>query len=87
MVRERYRPRRCENCRAEVARQDETCWRCGAGWAAPAAKPSDDGSSLRERTAHVLDARARRRAARAHRDRHTGAERMTTEPLQKRAAR
>ena len=81
------RERRCGNCRAEMARQDETCRRCGAGGAAGVAKPSDNGSSLRERTAHVLDTRARRRASRAHRDRHTGADRMTTEPLQTRAAR
>jgi hypothetical protein len=87
MVRERYRPRRCENCRADIAGQDDTCRRCGAGWAVRATNPSDDGGSLRERTAHVLDTRARRRAARAHRDRHTGADRMTTEPLQTRAAR
>jgi hypothetical protein len=74
MARDRHRPRLCEICQADMAPRDETCWRCGAVWVTRAAKPHDDGSSLRERTAHVLDTRARRRAARGHRDRHAGAE-------------
>jgi hypothetical protein len=53
-----------------MGRQDESCRHCGAVWAIHGASP-DDGNSLRERTAHVLDTRARRRAARARRDRHT----------------
>jgi hypothetical protein len=53
-----------------VDTQDDTCRRCGA----VSAKPHDDGSSLRERTAQVLDTRARRRAARTQRGRHTADE-------------
>jgi hypothetical protein len=64
-----------------MAREDESCWRCGAVWATHAAAAPDDGSSLRDRTAHVLYARARRRAARARRDRHTGTDTTTTERL------
>jgi hypothetical protein len=64
MVRERHRPRLCEICEADMAPRDVTCWRCGAVWVTRAATPHDDGSSLRERTAHVLDTRTRRRAAR-----------------------
>ena len=73
MVRERHGPRLCETCQAQMAPQDETCWCCGAGCVTNAAPGPDDGSSLRNRTAHVLDVRAHRRAARAHRDRHPGA--------------
>ena len=73
MVRERHHLRLCETCQAQMAPQDETCWRCGAVELTQAAKPHDDGSSLRDRTAHVLDMRAHRRAARAHRHRHPGA--------------
>lgn len=78
MVPERHRPRVCETCQAQMAPQDKTCSRCGAGWAmvTHAAPRHDDGSSLRERTARVLDTRARRRTERAHRDRHTGADGM-----------
>jgi len=75
MVRERHGPRLCETCLAQMAPQDETCWRCGGGWVTHAAPRPEDGSSLRERTADVLDMRAHRRAARAHRDRHPGARR------------
>ena len=64
-MRELHRLRFCESCQARMARDDESCWRCGAVWATHAAAKPDDGSSLRARTAHVLDARARRRAARA----------------------
>ena len=73
MGREPDGPRLCEDCQAEMAPQDETCWRCGADWVTDdAAQQPDDGSSLRERTTHVLDMRAHRRAARAHRGRHPG---------------
>jgi predicted amidophosphoribosyltransferase len=70
MVRARQGPRRCETCQAQMAPQDETCWRCGGGWVTHAAPRPDDGSSLRKRTAHVLDMRAHRRAASPQRDRH-----------------
>jgi predicted amidophosphoribosyltransferase len=36
-VRERHFPRVCSSCRAPMARQEDTCWRCGTQWA------SEDG--------------------------------------------
>jgi predicted amidophosphoribosyltransferase len=67
MVRERHGPRLCETCQAPMAPDDETCPRCGDEVTSAAPRP-DDGNSLRERTTHVLDMRAHRRAARTHRD-------------------
>jgi hypothetical protein len=32
-VRERHFPRVCRSCRAPMARQEETRWRCGTEWA------------------------------------------------------
>jgi len=32
-MRERHFPRLCRSCQAPMARQEETCWRCGARWA------------------------------------------------------
>lgn len=32
-MRERHFPRLCRSCRAPMARQEDTCWRCGTGWA------------------------------------------------------
>ena len=32
-MRERHFPRVCRSCRAPMARQQDTCWRCGAPWA------------------------------------------------------
>jgi hypothetical protein len=31
-MRERHRPRVCRHCRAPIARQEDTCWRCGTEW-------------------------------------------------------
>jgi hypothetical protein len=36
-MRERHFPRVCRSCRAPMARQEDTCWHCGARWA------SEDG--------------------------------------------
>lgn len=33
-MRERHFPRVCRSCRAPMARQEDTCWRCGTEWAA-----------------------------------------------------
>ena len=56
-----------------MARQEPMCWRCRAAWnadpATPTALPPAAVSSLRARTGHVLDARARRRAESARHDR------------------
>jgi hypothetical protein len=32
-MRERHFPRVCRTCSAPMARQESTCWRCGAQWA------------------------------------------------------
>jgi hypothetical protein len=32
-MRQRHLPRLCQSCRAPMARQAETCWRCGTQWA------------------------------------------------------
>ena len=68
-MRQRHVPRLCQSCRAPIARQDETCWRCGTQWAsedeprtrlrviAGGAPPrADEGGSA------LLEARARLRA-------------------------
>jgi hypothetical protein len=31
-MRERHFPRVCRSCRAPMARQEDTCWRCGTPW-------------------------------------------------------
>jgi hypothetical protein len=36
-MRERHFPRVCSSCSAPMARQEDTCWRCGTQWA------SEDG--------------------------------------------
>ena len=36
-MRDRHFPRVCGSCRAPMARQENTCWRCGTQWA------SEDG--------------------------------------------
>jgi hypothetical protein len=36
-MRERHFPRVCHSCSAPMARQEDTCWRCGTRWA------SEDG--------------------------------------------
>jgi hypothetical protein len=57
-----------------MARQETSCWRCGTAWGAaapatPVATPPERLSSLRARTADVIDTRAGRRAESARRDR------------------
>jgi hypothetical protein len=32
-MRERHLPRLCRACRGPMARQEDTCWRCGTQWA------------------------------------------------------
>ena len=32
-MRDRHFPRVCRSCQAPMARQDDSCWRCGARWA------------------------------------------------------
>jgi hypothetical protein len=31
-MRRRHFPRLCESCQAPMARQEDTCWRCGTRW-------------------------------------------------------
>jgi hypothetical protein len=40
-MRERHFPRLCRSCQAPMARQEDTCWHCGARWA------SEDAPTLR----------------------------------------
>ena len=39
-MRERHFPRLCRTCQAPMARQEDTCWRCGAQWASEDAPPT-----------------------------------------------
>ena len=39
-MRERHFPRLCRTCRAPMARQEDTCWRCGAQGASEDAPPT-----------------------------------------------
>ena len=32
-MRDRHFPRLCRHCRAPIARQQDSCWRCGTEWA------------------------------------------------------
>ena len=32
-MRDRHLPRLCGHCHAPMARQEDTCWRCGTQWA------------------------------------------------------
>ena len=32
-MRDRHKPRLCHHCSAPMARQEDTCWRCGTQWA------------------------------------------------------
>jgi hypothetical protein len=32
-MRDRHIPRVCRSCKAPMARQEDTCWRCGTQWA------------------------------------------------------
>jgi len=50
-MRERHSPRLCRTCRAPMARQEDTCWRCGTPWAS-ADRPA---TALREVPAHPVD--------------------------------
>ena len=38
-MRERHFPRLCRSCDAPMARQDDTCWSCGAVWDYRSARP------------------------------------------------
>lgn len=42
-MRQRHFPRLCRSCQVPMARQEETCWRCGAQWV------SEDGPRTRLR--------------------------------------
>jgi hypothetical protein len=39
-MRDRHFPRLCRACRAPMARQEDSCWRCGAQWASEDAPPT-----------------------------------------------
>ena len=42
-MRHRHFPRLCRSCQVPMARQEETCWRCGTQWV------SEDGPQTRLR--------------------------------------
>jgi hypothetical protein len=40
-MRDRHIPRLCRSCHGPMARQEDSCWRCGAPWAAePGPRPA-----------------------------------------------
>jgi hypothetical protein len=39
-MRDRHHPRLCHSCHGPMARQEDTCWRCGAPWAAQERRPA-----------------------------------------------
>ena len=48
-MRDRHIPRLCRSCRAPMARQEDSCWRCGDHWVtadaatvSPSGAPRDD---------------------------------------------
>jgi predicted amidophosphoribosyltransferase len=40
VMRNRHFPRLCRTCQAPMARQLDTCWRCGAQWVSAPAEPA-----------------------------------------------
>jgi hypothetical protein len=58
-MRDRHHPRLCRPCHAPMARQEDTCWRCGTQWATedrprtplhviPGGAPTDDVGNARD---------------------------------------
>ena len=39
-MRQRHNPRLCQSCGGPLARQAQTCWRCGTRWAAEDEPPT-----------------------------------------------
>lgn len=39
-MRDRHLPRLCRSCQGPMARQEDTCWRCGARWASDDVTPT-----------------------------------------------
>ena len=39
-MRERHFPRMCRACGSPMARQEDTCWRCGTRWASEDVPPT-----------------------------------------------
>jgi hypothetical protein len=46
-MRERHHPRVCRHCQAPMARQEDTCWRCGTEWAPEKAPEKAPRTTLR----------------------------------------
>lgn len=70
-MRERHFPRQCHSCEAPMARQEDTCWRCGAEWAdghtaAPQPSVSAPARFLEpgEQTRETADVKARQAVGR-----------------------
>jgi ribosomal protein L37E len=63
-MRNRHEARICRTCGSPMARQEQSCWSCGAGRATQAATPTPRRvTSLRARTDRVIETRAGRRRA------------------------
>jgi hypothetical protein len=78
-MRQRHIPRVCRACHAPMARQEDTCWRCGTRWAsedAPRTKLTviAGGAHVDERPGQAIAV-----ATRAVSDARTDANRWTNE--------
>ena len=78
-MRERHFPRVCRSCRAPMARQEDTCWRCGSQWASEDAPRTTlelitGGAQAEDRTQPAVAV-----AARAASDARLDAERWANE--------
>jgi predicted amidophosphoribosyltransferase len=62
-MRDRHFPRLCRSCDRPMARQEDTCWRCGAQWASEAAARTSMNAVARKVPTLPAAARARRFAA------------------------
>ena len=55
-MRDRHVPRLCPSCGAPMARQEESCWRCGADWL-PEIQPPRTPERVRGASEHATAAR------------------------------
>jgi hypothetical protein len=53
-MRDRHFPRLCRTCQAPMARQEDSCWRCGARWASEEVPPTTLRPIAVGRLAHAV---------------------------------
>jgi len=53
-MRDRHLPRLCHSCGRPMARQQDTCWRCGTRWATEHASPPTLQLLVSEAPTHVV---------------------------------